>query len=544
MLLLRGVRKLWSNALGNSLIHRPHSTESEVVTRADAVQLSPSDVDPTLTELDSTSHTAAAQNGPSESTQAATRDAAPFVDGDQNSSAKVLPPLEPLRGSMAESDHSWKVLQYESDPISKKEIPASSNGNERSISRQATQDQEPSQSSQQRVDEGYNPAGRLPEISRRLKETYSHVLSLRLQVDEEFLPLGHEIDALIDQQAESTEHLNDALTKADMTKLELCRDKVKNLQASQGNLRTRNEIYKQLKHELEIEEAKMKYLEMEYHQHLMSQHNEGLGEGGVATIGSEPQSRPSSLSTHSGPIESSPRVNAYLSRKGDAGLLRERLAELRLEQATLAGEEIIRTRELEQAEDDIRNMEENLPDKDDPITGLNPLEEHLVQESPIADDSLDGRRSIASADILERRDPLLLPSLGPSQMLPELLRRNEERISTPSYVEAWLLHKLRTSASEIDQLQSADDLKHLGLSKDSKEAIRDYVEDLWSKDGASAQLITGQLTEQQATGESATQVVQGISNQVSRTEAVNSNVLTHTEPLPPSTPRDDGGYRA
>ena len=88
------------------------------------------------------------------------------------------------------------------------------------------------------------------------------------------------------------------------------------------------------------------------------------------------------------------------------------------------------------------------------------------------------------------------------------------------------------------------------------------MRDLWSKDGASAgqanseqqrkhpsqdlssELVASQLPEEQATGESAMQVVQGTSNQVSNTEAVNPNVVTLTEPLPPSAPRDDGALGA
>jgi hypothetical protein len=82
----------------------------------------------------------------------------------------------------------------------------------------------------------------------------------------------------------------------------------------------------------------------------------------------------SSLSAHSGPIVTSPRVNAYLSRRGDGTLLRERLAELQSEQTRLERDIQTIQEELVQTEEDIRRMYEALPDKDDPISAVDDIE--------------------------------------------------------------------------------------------------------------------------------------------------------------------------
>jgi hypothetical protein len=361
---------------------------------------------------------------------------------------------------------------------------------------------------------------------QNLTEKRETVIGLRLRVHEARNSLRHDRESLNNRDAQLVQRLRAAIASNALREQTPLVDDLEDLQKSRDSLQPKEDDYNRLEDQLNREEWELKEMELRLYQRSGSAQISLLGDDEVgffeATLDETNSS--SSLSIHSGPVEDSPKTKRYLSRRGDAILLREQIAEMRATKAQIIEDKDVRERiglvldedsqyfldhfdsrlqllleDLVNVEEDISRLHEALTDRD--VTVLsNPFDgegwdasTHYAAEAILSDSPRAAAVEFGMAELDPlTRDPLLLPVDDQKHVLFDSSDPGTPNvISTPGYINRWLLHRLRRSIPEVRRYKSAEELKQLRLGQ---ERIKDLVLEWWYKDKSVADFRSARNT--------------------------------------------------
>jgi hypothetical protein len=370
---------------------------------------------------------------------------------------------------------------------------------------------------------------KLIEAFRNLTEKRENVLGLRLRVQEARNSLRHDRETSSNRDAQLVQRLRAAIASNSLAEQTPLVDELEDLQKSRDSLSPKEDNYNRLEDQLNREEWELKEMELRLYQRdgsaqislLGDDDDVGLFEGAFGETDSS-----SSLSIHSGPVEDSPETKRYLSRRGDAILLREQIADMRAAKAQIIEDEAVRKRighaldeesqsfldnfdsrlkplleDLANVEEDISRLQGALTEKrvaflSSPFDGEDwDAPTHYAPEAILSDFPSGPAAESASTEFeVLTRDPLLLPVDDREHALFDSSDpATSNAISTPGYINRWLLHSLRRSIPEVRRYKSAEELKQLRLRFD-QEQIKDFVLDWWYKDQSVADFRTARNT--------------------------------------------------
>jgi hypothetical protein len=360
------------------------------------------------------------------------------------------------------------------------------------------------------------PREKLAGTFNLLGQKRASVLALRYEVQEARSSLRHERETLNARDAQNIQKLRTAGTNRDFTEQDRLLGLLEELQTSRDILRPKEDDYERLEDQLNRKEWELKELERTLAGRSVSAEISLLGDDDIIWFEYNLEQGQWGPSTHNGLLEDSPPMERYLSRKGDVEMLKEQLTEMQAEYTQLLDDEEIRAqlglnpgadsreilegfdkrrdallREIFNVEEDVSRLQDALTNKDDILFSINrfygdgPEASDQVFTEPLTPDhpyGLDIEGVTTESEALSR-DPLLLS--------PEESRKNEfvdtsdgnihDGISTPRYVNQWLLHILRRSIPEIQRFKSTDELREVKL-RHSREQIRDMALEWWFKD--------------------------------------------------------------
>ena len=359
------------------------------------------------------------------------------------------------------------------------------------------------------------------DIFRRLRDMRADVLRTRLRVHEARSSLRYEREDLSDRDARFLQTLRVLFSDHNFTATKSVLDDFEALQETRNALQPKEDDYNRLEDQLNREEWDMKELEARFYERSFSAQTSLLGEEHLTTSTDQYDASDTTPSTRGGPNEFSPQKNRYLSRVGDAKLLEERLVELRIERAQLIEEELVRAQvgleldeisqnflrqfdarhdaiqqELLRTEEDVSNMQDKLSEKgdiflttdqfpDDPRRSISAQSLDRMTEEEFS--LIDMNLSPEERDELFH-DPLLLAESDESPVFPQdFVDEADGARSVASYINYWLLHKLRKSSLEVWQFRNVEELKKLNLSP---EKVKELVLELWWNDDMTTQFIT------------------------------------------------------
>jgi len=366
------------------------------------------------------------------------------------------------------------------------------------------------------------------EAFQNLTEKRESVLGLRLRVHEARNSLRHDRETLSNRDAQLVQRLRAAIANNSLAEQTPLVDELEDLQKSRDNLQPKEDNYNRLEDRLNREEWELKEMELSLYQRggsaqisLLGDDDVGFFEGAFDETDSS-----SSLSIHSGPVEDSPETKRYLSRRGDATLLREQIADMRAMRAQIIEDEAVRKRightldeesqsfldnfdsrlkplleDLANVEEDISRLQEALTEKhvaflSNPFDGEDwDAPTHYAPEAILSDlPSGPAAESVSTEFEVLTRDPLLLPVDDREHVLFDSSDpATSNAISTPGYINRWLLHSLRRSIPEVRRYKSAEELKQLRHRFD-QEQIKDFVLDWWYKDQSATVFRTARNT--------------------------------------------------
>ena len=352
------------------------------------------------------------------------------------------------------------------------------------------------------------------EAFQTLTEKREDVLGLRLKVHEARTSLRHDRDTVNDRYAHTVQGLRAAIASNTLTAQTLLLVDLEDLQKSRDSLHLKEYNYNSLEDQLNREEWELKEMELKLYERSNSAQISLLGDDatGLFEATFDETESSSSLSVRSGPREDSPENKRYLSRKGDANLLREQIAEMRAVKEQILEDKNVRKRiglvldedsqnfldtfdrqlaplleDLANVEEDVYRLHEALADRN--VTFLSSqfdLETLDIPTQYAAQASLSDSPRMAAMETPKTeldalvRDPLLLPIEEQTHILfDQSDPSSPSNISTPGYINRWLLHRLRRSVPEVRRYKSAEELKKLTLDQ---EQIKDLVLEWWDRD--------------------------------------------------------------
>jgi hypothetical protein len=359
---------------------------------------------------------------------------------------------------------------------------------------------------------------KLIETISKLKEKRDNILGLRLKLNELRTSLRQERESLSVRDAQLIQRMRVMFLGNELSTLSPLLKDFELLQEIRDSLQPREYDYDRLEDQVNREEYELGELESKLYPISVSAQISTLADEELAMFDGRFDHTESSLSTRSGPAENSPKVNKYLSRKGDMHVLEERLNELRMERAQLVEEEFVRAqvgraldeysqafllnfdirhdelqRELAHTKEDVARLRMALLDKEDFIVSPDQFGE--TRQDMSGKDSLvtitsnpthftDEILNPEEADS-EEQEPLLLTAIEePNPVFSEsALQGSKSVINKASYINLWLLHRLRISLPEVRRLKSTLELKDLNLDQTQ---IKDMVLTWWFNDGSAA----------------------------------------------------------
>jgi hypothetical protein len=289
--------------------------------------------------------------------------------------------------------------------------------------------------------------------------------------------------------------------------------------------------YNKLEDRLDVEEFELHEAESRLYDRLGSPRTSIVTADDRASLWREEylEPQPESLS----PELQEPAYTDYLSRVGDANIVKERILELRRERMHLVEEERIRAnvgRNLDEEglqflesfdtshqqlqdeyaaiQKDLAKMREGLPPSiplpfattqfaDESYSFGTGIIRQLIDASPLITASdlntstspsgPPSPRDAIAAVQLPRADPLLLPDNDTSPTFTFGDSSGREAVSTVTYVNEWLLNRLRRSSMEIWRFKSAEELQALDLDGAQ---MRDLVIQWWSRDDKAGDFLS------------------------------------------------------
>lgn len=339
------------------------------------------------------------------------------------------------------------------------------------------------------------------EAFQNLTEKRENVIGLRLRVHEARSSLRHDRETLNNRDAQLVQRLRAAIASNTLPKQASLVDDLEDLQKSRDSLQPKEDDYNRLEDQLNREEWELKEMELRLYQSSGSAKITLLGDDDDLFSATFDPTDASSVSVRSGPAETSSQTNRYLSRKGDANLLREQIAELRAEKSQIVEDEIVRKRigfvldeesrsfldsfdirletlleDLANVEEDVSRLQEALTEKDVMFLSNQFDSEGWDVSSPSATEAFLPDPATTELDFW-RQDPLLLPIDDQKDSTSEAGPEHSD--SPPSDINRWLLHRLRRSIPEVRRYKSTEELKHLSLDQ---ERIKDLALEWWYKD--------------------------------------------------------------
>lgn len=349
------------------------------------------------------------------------------------------------------------------------------------------------------------------EAFQNLTEKRENVIGLRLRVHEARSSLRYERETLNNLDAQLVQRLRAAIASNALPKQASLVDDLEDLQRSRDSLQPKEDDYNRLEDQLNREEWELKEMEQRLYQPSGSAKMTLLGDDDVDLFGAafDLTDASSVISVYSGPAETSSQTNRYLSRKGDANLLREQIAELRAEKSQIVEDEIVRKRiglaldeesrsfldnvdsrleilleDLANVEEDVSRLQAALTEKDVMFLSNQFDSGGWDISSPSATEVFPPDSALVAAiesattelDFL-RQDPLLLPIDDPKDDTSEAGPEHSD--SPPSDINRWLLHRLRRSIPEVRRYKSTEELRNLRLDQ---ERIKDLALEWWYKD--------------------------------------------------------------
>ena len=356
---------------------------------------------------------------------------------------------------------------------------------------------------------------KLIDTFAQLTDRRERILPLRLQLHDLRASLRSERTALNSRDAQLIQRMRVLFSKEMTTEFNSLLDDFTALQEARDQLQPEEEDYNKLEDRLIREEWELQEAELKIYGGASGQIS-NLGDEELAILEETFEDTKSTLSTHSGPAGNSQQVNKYLSRKGDANIVRERLDDLRAERAELVEEEIRRARigltldehsrafltkfdanhealqqELAQIEEDVLRLKQALVDHDEFFFSTDQFDGSAWEIVDVPTSGLTQRLSLEADGGFDfadgdpsRNDPLLLPVLPVEEDLKPVFSKSSTGVSkgllgTANYINQWLLHRLQRSLQEVRRFMSIGDIQRLNLSQ---EQIKDLVLEWWFKD--------------------------------------------------------------
>jgi hypothetical protein len=358
---------------------------------------------------------------------------------------------------------------------------------------------------------------RLIETISKLKEKRDNILGLRLKLNELRTSLRQERENLSARDAQLIQRMRVMFLGNEIPTLTPLLKDFEHLQEIRDSLQPREYDYDRLEDQVNREEYELGELESKLYPISASAQISTLADEELVMFDGRFDHTESSLSTRSDPAENSPKVNQYLSRKGDMHVLEERLNELRMERAQLVEEELVRAkvgraldeysqafllnfdirhgelqRELAYTKEDVARLRMALLEKEDFIS-LDQFDDtrqdmsdkdSLVTIMPNPALSTDEILNPEEADPEEQEPLLLTDAEDPNPVFSEsVLQGSKSAINKASYINLWLLHRLRMSLPEVRRFKSTLELNDLNLDQTQ---IKDMVLKWWFNDGSAA----------------------------------------------------------
>ena len=357
---------------------------------------------------------------------------------------------------------------------------------------------------------------KLIETISKLKEKRDNILGLRLKMNELRTSLRQERENLSVRDAQLIQRMRVMFLGNEISALSPLLEDFEHLQETRNSLQPREYDYDRLEDQVNREEYELGKLESKLYPISVSAQISTLADEELALFNGRFDHTESSLSTRSGPAENSSKVNKYLSRKGDMHVLEERLNELRMERAQLVEEEFVRAQvgraldeysqafllnfdirhnelqqELAHTKEDVARLRMALLDQEDFVISPDQFDETRRdmsgEDSPVTimpnpahftDEILNPEEADS-----EEQEPLLLTGAEePHPVFSEsALQDSKSVINKASYINLWLLHRLRMSLPEVRRFKSTPELKDLNLDQTQ---IKDMVLKWWFNDGS------------------------------------------------------------
>jgi hypothetical protein len=353
------------------------------------------------------------------------------------------------------------------------------------------------------------------ELIPRLRDKRSRIVGLRLRLHELRVSLRQERYSLSVRDAQWVQEMRFTFVGNKAPALDHLSE-FERLQELRNSLQPQEDDYDRLEDQLNREEYELGELESKLYPLNVGAQISTLADDELANFDRRFEPTDSSLSTHSGPIETSSQVNRYLTRKGDVHLLQERLDELRIERAQIVDEELVRARvgrslddysrafllefdnrhselqrELAAAEDDVAKLRMALIDRDDFIISADQFDEVQPEKSDLNSLDVTARNSLLTTDEVlssseydpTEQEPLLLSGTEePGPVFSESAIQGTKSVDNKaSYINQWLLHRMRRSLREVRRFKSTLELKNLNLDQSR---LTDLVLESWFKDGS------------------------------------------------------------
>jgi hypothetical protein len=359
---------------------------------------------------------------------------------------------------------------------------------------------------------------KLIETISKLKEKRDNILGLRLKLNELRTSLRQERENLSARDAQLIQRMRVMFLGNEISTLSPLLEDFEHLQEIRDSLQPREYDYDRLEDQVNREEYELGELESKLYPISASAQISTLADEELIMFDGRFDDTESSLSTHSDSAENSSKVNEYLSRKGDMHVLEERLNELRMERAQLVEEELVRAqvgraldeysqafllnfdirhdelqRELAHTKEDVARLRMALLEKEDFIISPDQFDDtrrdmsgkdSLVAIMPNPALSTDEILNPEEADSEEQEPLLLTGAEEPNPVFSEsALQDSKSVINKASYINLWLLHRLRISLPEVRRFRSTLELKDLNLDQTQ---IKDMVLKWWFNDGSAA----------------------------------------------------------
>jgi hypothetical protein len=365
---------------------------------------------------------------------------------------------------------------------------------------------------------------KLIETISKLKEKRDNILGLRLKLNELRTSLRQERENLSARDAQLIQRMRVMFLGNEISTLSPLLEDFEHLQEIRDSLQPREYDYDRLEDQVNREEYELGELESKLYPISASAQISTLADEELVMFDGRFDDTESSLSTRSDSAENSSKVNEYLSRKGDMHVLEERLNELRMERAQLVEEELVRARvgraldeysqafllnfdirhdelqrELAHTKEDVARLRMALLEKEDFITSPDQFDDTrrdmsgkdslgtIVPNPALSTDEIlnpEEEEEEEEADSEEQEPLLLTEAEEPNPVFSEsALQDSKSVINKASYINLWLLHRLRISLPEVRRFRSTLELKDLNLDQTQ---IKDMVLKWWFNDGSAA----------------------------------------------------------